>query len=50
MYRRYPNLEEKHNEIFADEGILDTWLKQAWVERERNMLQWKWLVFGEKSI
>uniref|UniRef100_A0A6C0D2Q1 Uncharacterized protein n=1 Tax=viral metagenome TaxID=1070528 RepID=A0A6C0D2Q1_9ZZZZ len=50
MYRRYPRLEEKHNEIFADERVLDTWLKQPWVERERNMLQWKWLIFGEKSV
>ena len=50
MYRRYPRLEEKHNEIFAEENLLEKWLKQPWIERERNMLQWKWLVFGEKSI
>ena len=50
MYRRYPRLEEWHNDIFADEDILDQWLRKPYTAREQNMLQWKWLVFGDKSI
>ena len=50
MYRRYPRLEEWHNELFADEDILDQWLRKPYTPREENMLQWKWLMFGDKSI
>jgi hypothetical protein len=50
MYRKYRRLEEYHSDIFHQENLLELWLKIPWTVREKNMLQSKWLLFGETSF
>ena len=50
MYRKYRRLEEYHSDIFHQENLLELWLKVPWTVREKNMLQSKWLLFGETTL